>query len=35
MKFRNIWVREFKLTVGVQERPPYLKQGDKETPIGG
>lgn len=35
MKFRNIWVREFKPTVGVQERPPYLKQGDKETPIGG
>lgn len=35
MKFRNIWVREFKPAVGVQERPPYLKQGDKETPIGG
>ena len=33
VRFRNIWVREFKPAVGKQVRKPYLKNGDKETPI--
>ena len=33
LRFRNIWVREFKPATGVQVRPPYLLDGDKETPI--
>lgn len=33
VRFRNIWVREFSPAKGVQERPPYIKDGDKETPI--
>ena len=33
VRFRNIWVREFKPAVGEQVRKPYLKAGDKETPI--
>lgn len=33
VQFRNIWVREFKPAVGSQERPPYIRDGDKETPI--
>lgn len=33
MRFRNIWVREFKPATGVQERDPYLKKGDQELPI--
>lgn len=31
--FRNIWVREFKPAAGEQVRKPYLRDGDKETPI--
>ncbi|NNE00210.1 MAG: DUF1080 domain-containing protein [Pirellulaceae bacterium] len=33
VRFRNIWVREFKPTTGEQVRKPYLKDGNKETPI--
>jgi len=33
MRFRNIWVREFKPAVGVQEREPFLRQGDQEIPL--
>ena len=33
VRFRNIWVREYKAVVGERERPPYLRDGDKETPI--
>lgn len=31
--FRNIWVRPFKAAVGEQTRPPFMRNGDKETPI--
>ncbi len=33
VRFRNIWIRETKPVVGVKEREPFLKSGDKETPI--
>ena len=33
VRFRNIWVREFKPASGEQTRPPFMKKGDKETPI--
>lgn len=33
VRFRNIWVREFKPVVGTQVREPYLRDGTKETPI--
>ncbi len=33
VRFRNIWVRDFKPATGVQERKPFLKNGDQETPI--
>jgi len=33
MRFRNIWVREFKPATGVQERDPFLRKGDQELPI--
>lgn len=33
VRFRNIWVRNFKPASGEQVRKPYLKDGDKETPI--
>lgn len=33
VRFRNVWVREIAPAKGVQEREPYLKQGDKEMPI--
>lgn len=33
VKFRNIWVREIKAVVGVQEREPFLRDGNKEMPI--
>ena len=33
VRFRNIWVREFKPAKGEQTRKPFLKNGDKETPI--
>lgn len=33
VRFRNIWIRETKPTVGTQEREPFLRDGDKETPI--
>jgi hypothetical protein len=33
VRFRNIWLREIRLLVGQQVRKPYLRDGDKETPI--
>jgi hypothetical protein len=33
VRFRNIWVREFKPATGVQAREPFLRQGDQEIPI--
>ncbi len=33
VRFRNIWVREFKPAVGEQVREPYLRDGKKEKPI--
>ncbi len=33
VRFRNIWVREIKPVTGEQERPPFIRDGDKETPI--
>lgn len=33
VRFRNIWVREFKPAVGVQEREPFLRKGDQEIPL--
>ncbi|KAA5538748.1 DUF1080 domain-containing protein [Roseiconus nitratireducens] len=33
VRFRNIWVREIKPIGGEQTRKPFLKDGDKETPI--
>ena len=34
VKFRNIWVREIKPIQGEQTREPFIRNGDKETPIG-
>ena len=34
VRFRNIWVREWKPAAGERERAPYLRDGDKETPLG-
>jgi len=33
VRFRNIWIRNIKPAVGQQVRKPFLKEGDKETPI--
>jgi hypothetical protein len=33
VRFRNIWVREIKPAAGEQVRKPFIKDGDKETPI--
>ncbi|MEM9645266.1 MAG: DUF1080 domain-containing protein [Planctomycetota bacterium] len=33
VRFRNIWVREFKPASGTQSEPPYMRDGDKKTPI--
>ena len=33
VRFRNIWVRELKAPQGKQIREPFLRDGDKETPI--
>jgi hypothetical protein len=33
VRFRNIWIREIANAKGVQEREPFLRNGDKETPI--
>jgi hypothetical protein len=33
VRFRNIWVRPLTPVVGKQERKPFLRNGDKETPI--
>ncbi|MCG8653045.1 MAG: DUF1080 domain-containing protein [Pirellulales bacterium] len=33
VRFRNIWVREFKPAQGEQVRDPYLRDGDKEIPL--
>lgn len=33
VRFRNIWVRPIVPTEGKQVRPPFLRNGDKETPI--
>lgn len=34
VRFRNIWIREFKPATGTQEREPFIKDGNKETPVG-
>ena len=33
VRFRNIWVREFKAVKGEQVREPFMRDGNKETPI--
>jgi hypothetical protein len=33
VRFRNIWVRPFQPAAGERVRPPYIKDGDRETPI--
>ena len=33
VKFRNIWVREISPVQGEQTRKPFLRDGEKETPI--
>jgi hypothetical protein len=33
VRFRNIWIREIKPVQGVQEREPFLRDGNKEMPI--
>jgi hypothetical protein len=33
VRFRNIWVRPLKPVVGKQARKPFMRNGDKETPI--
>ena len=33
LRFRNIWVRPVVAPVGKQAREPFLRNGDKETPI--
>lgn len=33
VRFRNIWVREFKPVTGEPVRAPFLRDGKKETPI--
>lgn len=33
VRFRNIWVREFQPASGEQTREPFLRNGNKETPI--
>ncbi len=33
VKFRNIWVREIAPAAGVQEREPFIRKGDIDTPI--
>lgn len=33
VRFRNIWVRETKPAHGEQVREPFIRDGDKETPI--
>lgn len=33
VRFRNIWVREIKPAQGKQVREPFLRDGEKETPI--
>jgi hypothetical protein len=33
VRFRNIWVRPLKPIQGEKVREPYLRNGDKETPV--
>jgi len=33
VRFRNIWLREIAPVQGVQVRKPFMRNGDKETPI--
>ncbi|TWU04554.1 3-keto-disaccharide hydrolase [Stieleria varia] len=33
VRFRNIWVRNFQPTKGEQVRKPFIRDGNKETPI--
>jgi hypothetical protein len=33
VRFRNIWVREFKPLRGKKEREPFFRDGDKEWPV--
>jgi 3-keto-disaccharide hydrolase len=34
VRFRNIWIREIKPIEGKRVREPYLRDGDKERPVG-
>ena len=33
VRFRNIWVRQLKPIEGKRVRPPYMKNGNRETPV--
>lgn len=33
VRFRNIWIREFEPAQGERERSPFIRDGEKETPI--
>lgn len=33
VRYRNIWVREYKPAEGKPERDPFLREGNKETPL--
>lgn len=33
VRFRNIWVRKFRPVQGEREREPFIRDGEKETPI--
>jgi Domain of Unknown Function (DUF1080) len=33
VRFRNIWVRETTPIVGKRVKPPYMKNGERETPV--
>ena len=33
VKYRNIWIRELKEPQGKRVREPFMREGDKETPV--
>jgi hypothetical protein len=33
VRFRNVWVREIKPIEGKRVKPPYMKDGENETPV--
>lgn len=33
VRFRNIWVRDYQPAQGTQVREPFIRDGDKETPV--